>query len=333
MNMSSLIAVAIQGLLVIWLCAGVRFRKENHHFLDEKSTMALKGYFSIVIVLFHCPVSIIFYHIYGYGLSIIIVTLFSYFSTYGMTVRLQNNAAYLEKIPWRALRIAAIYCTVILIKCIWADDIARGGVFWINNLLLSYLIFYVTHKLGLKGADYYIIGFWIMYAIVMRIFPNPYLSWPAQSLGFAYGSIAAVFREPLEKFFSREFKKITAGGLCLLPVLTIVYLYIRKPEESLPMYLMKQASSFLLVLLFLTFSVRAEVFGRWMTFCGKISLYIYLLHGLVIDLLEPYLTDGWLILMCIVVTVVLASAFYFFVEKTIAAFRKIRGSVEKKRVS
>lgn len=75
------------------------------------------------------------------------------------------------------------------------------------------------------------------------------------------------------------------------------------------MYFIRVAMSFLLILLFLTLSVRMSLVSKLMAYIGKISLYIYLLHGLVIDILKDYLTDSWLILACIIMTILLAICF------------------------
>ena len=73
--------------------------------------------------------------------------------------------------------------------------------------------------------------------------------------------------------------------------------------------------SFIMILLFLAVSVRFSITSKIMSYLGKINLYIYLLHGLVIDVLMDYLTDGWLILVCIACSVVLAACFKRLEEK------------------
>lgn len=203
-----MIAVIIQGILVIWLFASLRVRSEDFHFLDGNSTAALKGYFSILIVLFHVPVSSVWFNLLGCVSAVIIVTMFSFFSTYGMTVKLREDGAYLERIPVRFVRIAAIYGVTLLIKHFVTGNMFTGGILWINSLLLSYIVFYLVHSVFKGGGngycDYIVIAFWIAYAIVMRIWPNLYLSWPAQAFGFAYGSIVAVFSETLLRFFVKK---------------------------------------------------------------------------------------------------------------------------------
>lgn len=79
MNYNSLIAMTIQGLLMIWLLVSLRVRKEDYHFFDESSTTALKGWFSIIVVLVHIPVSNILYILLGSVSFVVIVTLFSFF--------------------------------------------------------------------------------------------------------------------------------------------------------------------------------------------------------------------------------------------------------------
>lgn len=318
MNYNFLIAAIIQGLLVIWLLAGLRIRKEDYHFLDENSTVALKGYFSIIILFVHVPVSNVLYNLLGGVSHVMIVTLFSFFSTYGMTVKTKEDKLYVNRIPARFLRIAVLYGVILLIKHFVTGNMFSGGILWIDSLLLAYIIFYLSHLVGGKHSDHIVIAFWIAYAIVMCVWRNPYLNWPAQALGFAYGSIVAVFGETLLRFFVKRIREICVACILLLLVLVMIYLHIHTPEqENMQMYFMRVIVSFLLVLLFLTLSVRMSLVSKTMTYIGKISLYIYLLHGLVIDILKNYLADSGLILACIIMTILLAICFKWITEKII----------------
>lgn len=315
MNGSLCGAIGIQIFLVIWLLSGIRLRgKEEYQFFDSESTAALKGYFSIVIVLFHVPVSGVIYNLYGCALAVVIVTLFSYFSVYGMTVKARMDETYVRTIPRRFVRIAILYSVTLLLKYLVTGNMASGGIFWINSLLLSYVVFYLTYTMIRGGGirDGIIIGFWLAYSVMMKWCPNQYFSWPAQSLGFAYGTIAAVYHVPLQRFFGRRIKGIIAACLLILPVLAGVYLKIHTPErETMLMFFLRIAISFLLILLFLALSVRIRLISKTMTYIGKISIYIYLLHGMVIDILKDHLADGWLILASIVFTVFFASCLSF----------------------
>lgn len=154
MNWSFYCAIFIQIILVVWLLSGIRVRgNEEYQFFDSESTAALKGYFSIVIVLFHVPVSNVLYNLYGCALAVIIVTLFSYFSTYGMTMKARADEAYVDTIPRRFVRIAALYGMILLLKVLVTGNIASGGIFWINSLLLSYVVFYLTYTI-IPGGGY-----------------------------------------------------------------------------------------------------------------------------------------------------------------------------------
>lgn len=235
-----------------------------------------------------------------------------------MTVKTKENRLYVNRLPLRFVRIAVLYGVTLLIKYFVTGDMFSSGILWINSLLLSYVVFYLAHLTGGGYSDYIVIAFWIVYAIVMRIWYNPYLSWPAQSFGFAYGSIVAVFGGALLRFFVKRIKEICIACIFLLPVLGIIYLRIHTLErENIQMYFIRVAMSFLLILLFLTLSVRMGLVSKVMTYIGKISLYIYLLHGLVVDILMDYLTDGWLILVCIITTILLSICFKWVAEKFI----------------
>lgn len=145
MNYNFLIAAIIQGLLAIWLFASLRVRKGDFHFFDGTNTVALKGYFSILIVLFHVPVSSVWYNLLGCVSAVIIVTMFSFFSTYGMTEKAKENKSYVDRLPIRFLRIAVLYGVTLLIKYFVTGNMFSGGILWINSLLVAYIIFYFAH--------------------------------------------------------------------------------------------------------------------------------------------------------------------------------------------
>ncbi len=96
------------------------------------------------------------------------------------------------------------------------------------------------------------------------------------------------------------------------------------------MYFIRVMMSLLMVLLILTLSVRMSIVNRFMTYLGKISLYIYLLHGMMIDLFNGHLTDGWYILACIITTVLAAVCFNLATEKVLALFKRCGGKTESK---
>ncbi len=73
----------------------------------------------------------------------------------------------------------------------------------------------------------------------------------------------------------------------------------------------------------LALSVIMKLNSRIMTYIGEISLFIYLLHGMVIDVLKKYMSDGWLILACITISIFFAMCFRFITEKIILVIRKI----------
>lgn len=174
--------------------------------------------------------------------------------------------------------------------------------------------------------DGIIIAFWLIYAVVMKLCPNNYFSWPAQALGFAYGSIVAVYHIPLQRFFIRKIKEVIVVCAGLLPVLASVYLKIHTPErESMPMYFSRIAMSFLLILLFLALSVRVKLMSKTMAGVGRISMYIYLLHGMIIDILKDYLSDGWLILASIAFSVFFALCLSFIKKLFERAAKQVIG--------
>ena len=188
---------------------------------------------------------------------------------------------------------------------------------WKNRLLPTYVVIKLAQKYIRGGyCDYLIIAFWILYGIVMKVCPNDYFGWPAQSFGFAYGVIVAVWSERLLKLFENKIRLLFIMGAISLPILGAVYLQVHTPaQENMEMYVIRIIMSFIMILLFLAVSVRFSITSKIMSYLGKINLYIYLLHGLVIDVLMDYLTDGWLILVCIACSVVLAACFKRLEEK------------------
>ena len=164
----------------------------------------------------------------------------------------------------------------------------------------------------------------------MRIYPNEYFGWPAQSWGFVYGSLAAVFRKPLQNFLAQNIRRLC--GICIPGsfICGIVYLQIHTPEqESVEMYLLRVLISIFAVLLFLTLSTRVSLKNKVMSYLGKLSLYIFLLHGMIIDIFRQYFSDFWLNIVCIFATVFLAWNFYLMSH--LRVMEKLKGVFKRKR--
>lgn len=121
-------------------------------------------------------------------------------------MKFKEDERYLRKIPIRFIRIALLYIAVLLLK-IWVNENPfSGGILWINCLLLSYAVFYLAHLIGGGHGDCVVIVFGVLYTIIARIYPNPYFGWPSQALGFAYGSIFAIFSDGLIRLFVEKIK-------------------------------------------------------------------------------------------------------------------------------
>lgn len=68
-----------------------------------------------------------------------------------------------------------------------------------------------------------------------------------------------------------------------------VYLQVHTPtQENMKMYGIRIVMSFIMILLFLSVSVRVSIVSKIVSYLGKINLYIYLLQGLVTDILMNY---------------------------------------------
>ena len=167
MNFSFWGAIILQGLIVVWLLKSLHICKDASCFLNNECVRALKGYFSIIILLFHVPVSSVWLNCLWGASAFSIVTLFSFFSAYGLTVRSNADRSYIKGIPFRILRLVILYGIVLFMKFVLTENMFSGGILWFNCLLLSYIVFFLAYSFG--G------GVWRIYrGCILGVICSPY---------------------------------------------------------------------------------------------------------------------------------------------------------------
>lgn len=325
MKLLDFLVYGLQIAFVLWFVFSIK-PSENETIFEKKTTSCLEGYFSIIVILAHIPLlpRTIPFNLVGTTTTISAVTLFSAFSSYGLTVSIQKNKEYIKRIPTKIPRLV-VWLGIIhaLHKFRWATGLAH---MWLILLILNYCVFYLAYTCLEKYKGLVIIGFWVLMSLCMkfssvRLFG--YISgWGAHSLGFIFGFIVAHRKNRCVAFCRKHRWAKIVGFAMAFCCFEILYFHFYDIDGYvLTTYLAQVGISIVTVglclLLFLNFKMESKLMG-WL---GNIGLFTFLSHQLVIGFLQQYVQDALLIVI-VIPTALLTASILAFVDKRIRSFTK-----------
>ena len=160
------------SLLFIILLANIEIEKRGGYrddYLSLNTSSAWKGIAACFILIHHISKEVVtggIFQILNY-IAFPMVAIFLFYSGYGMVNGIAKKTGYLDcflKVRFKKVMspyyivaiIATIVETVILHKELYFDDILTliiGGKYWfVFCIMIVYLIFYITQKIGMKYA-------------------------------------------------------------------------------------------------------------------------------------------------------------------------------------
>ncbi|RQO39125.1 hypothetical protein DBR39_09045 [Chryseobacterium sp. KBW03] len=194
----------------------------------------------------------------------------------------------------------------------------------LNFEMFFYLIFGLS--LFFKEKRYYfIIGFFILTSVLgyFMHFENPYLRMVSHSLNL-YFIVGVLFSLLLNRFTIPRSWAALLSGIGILSFILVLLSIIPIDNEWI-----KLAIISLFVFSFLTFDYVFHCKGnKALIFLGDISYSLYLSHPFVGIILKKFKVEGYLnipfFLLKIVLVIIVASLLYYFVEKRVTNYLKIK---------
>ncbi len=316
----------------------------NNSFFDKDSTVAMRGFWCIIIILVHVPE---LYHniiqdMLG-SFAYVGVTFFFMASAYGLKYGINKNSGNLNFF-WRRrllkLLIPLVLVSIVEISvCIYCGIRNPRSIFrfceWVCWLLVCYLFFWIVYKnKGIKHKDGVVSLLVVLFSLFMYFVGNYHLSvtWTTEIYGFIWGLMLAGHRD---EFMKKALDKwwIRSAALCVLSLSTgIIYLSCKHVFFA-GEYLIKIALGCLILLFILQLTTRIRIGNPAILFLGGMSYEMFLAHDAVMKLLAktlPELDSGIFIVLTIICTILL-SAVVNMISNRLIMFVKQKGEIKNGR--
>lgn len=288
-------------------------------FFAREQTDALRGLWSLVILLVHIPEG------YGNPLQDLIgsfayvgVSFFFMTSGYGLMLSYTKKGKAAMAGFWRR-RLPRLLVPMAMTNVLTvAAEAALTGTFapeklllltgFVRQLLLFYLVFWAACRVfpdrtGLYAAVSVLIGALYCMELLWGGF------WPVEAFGFLYGMLLA---EKRTAFRRGAVKHWTAScALALLGSLVFGVLYLKVKHVAFwGDYLVRILLGFSILLLMVLLNGKMSLSNRVTAFLGKISYEVYLLHGLAFTLVQAAgIAGSWPFILCSIALTLILSVF------------------------
>ena len=303
--------VFFYGLLTILFLISIRLKK-NDGFLDRESSNVIKGFFILLIVFSHIMNS------FPYGgcmemplrlfrgiLRQLCVSMFFFISGYGIIYSVESKGELYSKSLFtnRFLRIL-IYSIIGLIPFIiynacLGQDYSLGEVFlnmfglsfsgifnwFLFAILVCYLLSSIVYIFNWNNryvpALLVSIGV-IAYIFVMYFLKQAYITWDT-IVCFVYGIFVALFRGKINSFLGK--KKYIPHTLMVISIVIVTGLQsviISRYGQYLPEIIEMWFANLFFCLFFVCLTKVFTLKSAILSFLGKASFGIFMMHGLLI---------------------------------------------------
>lgn len=295
--------------------------KPENCFSRTNSNM-IKGLMAIFVVL--CHLSLIYpggtiLPVFEY-LGDAAVGIFFFLSGYGLmkqySLRNDYHIGFIQKrlnrvlIPYLIVNviywlyylfIGERYGFTDLINSLKTGDLLVSYSWYIVEVLILYLFFYLFMRIDRKKMKYMIVSHIVLYLVLIFMFKGlnyaPY--WYRSTYMYIIGLLYVVFEKQITAFIRNNYV-ICLGTAIITGLLMFIY--------KVPYYYFEIA---LLLAIILVFN-RFELNNRPLIFLGRISLEIYLLHGLIIKFFRRFISTEASFLSLTLILFLIVSGSYLF---------------------
>ena len=337
-----LTAFIASALVLITVFKAKYCPKGNDTFFDASNTKAMRGFWSIIVILVHTPTPYqnTLQDMIG-SFAYIGVTFFFLTSAYGLTVSRKGLEGF-WKYRLRKLLLPQIFVNIvflIIFLIMGNKSISAWTIFkidkWVCWLMACMFVWWLFNQrfLPIKRIKYPIIVFVIIIGSLSSyllekndIVSNPI--WPTEVIGFVWGIVLAILFEKLYLNFNMKWNIILCFSCLTSGILGVLYLNT-KTILFLGDYLLKIVLGLCITIFILTLKVRFKIGNKIIGFLGMISYEVYLVHFQVFAMIRqvwPNLRSG----VFIVVSVGLSISIATLVHMTVGVIEKTL--VERKNV-
>lgn len=321
---------------------GIKKDDEKDSFLSVDDSIFLRGFWSIIVVIVHIPLTnqnqiqeIL------WSFAYIGVTFFFMTSAYGLKYNIIHKQGYMEHF-WRR-RIPTVLIPALIANAFSVimqgfesgfDKISLLSFInidsWVKVLLLYYILFWIIYHILPKKIKS---GYWqdVTMCLLVVIFSLiDYMTdikitsrWVVEPLGFAYGIIAASFSVNIRKWLKEKWIEKCVILMMVSITLGIAFL-ILKPVHFFGDYLLKIVLGIAITAFMFEVIAKLKVGNRINSFLGSISYEIYLLHHGVFAFLTVIGLDidsGIFVITSVVVTIALAYTLNRICKPLVRVFR------------
>ena len=348
MTKNFIVWLLIYMLILIMICIPIIKNNKNTYFKDYLSIencKKIKGISCIMVLVSHLclelPAPINIYndfirHILS-KIGILSVCIFFFISGYGMMKQYQVKKDYLKSfLSKRVCTILIPYLITIILYTLYFNILNQNLSFFeiIENsntwycvvITIMYILFYIFSKLFKTHYEKVICSFFICCSlwILIAYYFNLGIHWYHSCYSIVFGLLYSVKEEKILKVFHKNYKKSLIGINSFFTIFFITSFLILRIKKvpgitGLISLTCNQFGGILFVLLILLIIQKIKSNSNILTFLGKYSYEIYMIHGLFILIFKDinnYLLFNVLVFICsIISSVVLHKIFMFLLEK------------------
>ena len=344
--MDYLIMFVIIAILVFLITYKAKYYEDgNVTFFDFDNTKAMRGIWSLVVILVHIP------DIYQNPIQDMIgsfayvgVTFFFMTSAYGLIGGVYKNPNSINMF-WRK-RLPKLIIPNYLINIVFALFVVICGeaydirnIFYLNGwviwLLGCYVVFWISCKLNRKERNNIctISGSICIISLLIYCLRNVGIintsTWCPEVIGFIWGILLCSKKGEIKSFMTQKWKSKVFISMFVSLVLGVCYLkfkYITFWGD----YILKILLGLAILCFILVLNSKIQIGNAIVGFLGDISYEIYLLHSFVFQIVSaivPKVSSGYFILISIVLTILISAIIHTVCQ---ICFEKINALMNKK---
>lgn len=303
--------IVVIAFIIIALLSNYSFCFERHNILKcyfhEKETQCWKGLLALFIVLDHLwmqhnMISLALFH----ESAVIVVSIYFFFSGYGVGINTLKRPNYMGLAFWRK-RVVCLILPMIIVdfamfiwKCFYGMEM-NGSIildyltgktlfnvqtWYIRELMICYLIFNVMSKMFSEPKKI-VVGCLICITLMnLVLFMCGYgYQWYGSSYGFIIGIYFAYsgggYANARQKKISLS--RLTVIAFLLTGLFSLIYKIVGR-DVAWNILITRNAMTFMATILFICFLSVCTIKSRSFDRISQISMEIYLIHILVIEI-------------------------------------------------